>query len=140
NAQVDTALAATTALVDCAAARPATATDLFGAFVLAGTSLRAEPAGRRELTVFSDGISTRQPYDLSARELDDADIAALLNSLAAHGLQADLTGVDVRFVGAGVGVDELDPSRLGRVEAAWRAYVRRAGGTVSHYAKTLGGT
>ncbi len=140
DAQVDTALAATTALVNCAAARPATATDLFGAFVLAGTSLRAEPAGRRELTVFSDGISTRQPYDLSARELDDADIEALLNSLAAHGLQADLTGVDVRFVGAGVGVDELDPSRLGRVEAAWRAYVRRAGGTVSHYAKTLGGT
>ncbi|WP_250281372.1 hypothetical protein [Frankia sp. CiP1_Cm_nod2] len=137
--QVDRAIAATRALVDCAAALPATATDLFGAFVLAGAALRAGPAGRRELTVFTDGISTRAPYDLSARELDDADINRLLDQLASDGLMADLTGVDVRIVGAGVGADELGPVRLGRVETAWRSYVNRAGGTVSRYAKTLGG-
>jgi hypothetical protein len=140
--QVERALADTEALADCAAGQPAAAaatTDLFGAFVLAGASLQAEPAGRRELTVLTDGISTRAPYDLSARELDDADVEALLDDLADDGQMADLTGVDVRLVGAGVGVGELDPVRLGRVEATWRAYVARAGGTVSVYAKTLGG-
>ncbi|WP_261553701.1 hypothetical protein [Frankia tisae] len=137
--QVDAAKEQTAALLGCGLREPAQATDLFGAIVLAGTWLHEQEADGHDLTVISDGISTADPFDLSARELDDGGITALLAELGSAGGVADLGGVNVRFVGVGVGVEELGPARLGRVDAFWRAYVDHTGGSVSRIAKTLGG-
>ncbi len=128
----------TAELINCATGRDRQRTDLFGALVGAGKTLSARPNTPRELTVFTDAVSTRRPFNLATSELEPADITGLLDQLGRDSLIATLTGVDVRMVGAGAGVD-FDPSRLRRLEDFWRTYVTRAGGRLTAYGKTTEG-
>jgi hypothetical protein len=114
-------------------------TDIHGALLLAGRVFAAYPEARsRSLVVFSDMIERTDR--LNVVRLAEDEQAASLEAMAADGLLADLEGVTVYVVGAGVqaGTD-LPADRIRSIERFWHAYFARAGAELAEerYGPTL---
>lgn len=122
-------------LVDEAASGPG-GTDLLGALQVAADHLApsgattAEGRAAPHLVLYTDGLHTRPPYNLTAIPLDDASIAATIDVLRSTGQLPQLHGAEVDVVGAGVGADAavVDPARMAAIEQFWRHLVAAAGG------------
>lgn len=125
-----------TALVRCGLeAGTPQGSDLFGSLVAAGRVLHGGQASRRMLVFFTDGLNTRDPFEIT-EALDRQSRAAFLRRLKEAGLLANLSKVDVYMVGAGVGA-ELTPQQLARLQQFWRAYFAEAGARLVSYGPTL---
>lgn len=137
TAQINRTVAAGAAMLDQAAlADNHTGTDL----VALGRTVEQlfTGSGPKSLYVFSDGIQARYPYNLTVVPLGDNDRAQYLHQLRdAHEL-GNLTGVTVRFYGAGIDdtADQLPPDRLAAIQAWWTDYYRASGADLVLYTRT----
>ncbi len=105
-------------------------------FAAAGVSLGGGAPTSR-LVIFTDGIHTAAPFNLTATELDDEAISELLDAIAEADLIASLDDVEVTFVGVNMGETSLAPQRLRGIERFWRAYVDASGAKMAGYDTTL---
>ena len=120
---------ATTTATSAAVQTAGACTDIFGALIESQRTMATVEAGRpRRLLLASDGLQTCG-INLTTLSLDKASIDASLAEVAARGLQADLSGVEVWLQGIGRGND-LGAARQTGLHAYWHSFFAKAGARV----------
>ncbi len=115
-------------------------TDILGGLMAAGELFASEPPGPRTLVLSSNmwGYDKADGLELKYQRLDPAQISRLVTKLDRAGKVAQLGGVCVFVVGAG-----LDPTRRisnaiqVSMRAFWAAYFARAGAKLRGWTPTL---
>jgi hypothetical protein len=107
----------------------ATGTDIHDGLSLAERVFDAYPeAGARSLVLLSDMVERSSRLNVGRARFDENAIVPALDALASDGLIADLSGVSVYVVGAGVGAgSEPSADRFLAIQHFWQAYLLRAG-------------
>lgn len=104
-------------------------TDIHDGLSLAERVFDAYPeAGARSLVLLSDMVERSSRLNVARTGFDEESIVPTLDAFASDDLIADLSGVSVYVVGAGVGAgSEPSADRFLAIQHFWQAYLVRAG-------------
>ena len=115
-------------------------TDLLGGLLAAAELFASQPSGSRTL-VLNSNMWAYSPADgliLKKRALRPLEIARLIGRLARAGKVADLRGVCVYVVGAGLDPEREIPTDIQiSMRSFWRAYFAKAGAVVRAWTPRL---
>ena len=115
-------------------------TDILGSLLAAGELFASQPAGSRTLVLSSNmwAYSPSDGLNLKTQPLSRAEITRLVAKLVRAGKVAQLSGVCVYVVGAGLDPGRQIPNSTQlSMRAFWRAYFARTGALLRAWTPTL---
>ena len=115
-------------------------TDILGGLLAAGELFASQPAGSRTLVLSSNmwAYSPSDGLNLKKQALSRAEITRLVARLARAGKVAQLSGVCVYVVGAGLDPGRQIPNSIQlSMRAFWQAYFARTGALLRAWTPTL---
>jgi len=111
-------------------------TDIFGGLIVAARRFSGS-VGERHLVIFSDGLQSADPFNITKRDLSDpAVVNRIFVDTGSAGLRANLQMATVDMVGV-ESSEAITPLRQAlALERFWKGYIERVQGRLNQYNKS----